>query len=231
MPSRFILASGSPRRRQMIALLGIDFEVIKPDVDETLHPDETPYAYVQRLSQLKAEAVAGSLDAPATVLAADTIVLLAADTIGVDEHGEILGKPETSEAAWKMLRRLRDRDHIVCTAFALMRMGDPPCTITNSVQTTVHMRDYSDAEIEAYIASGDPFDKAGSYAIQNTQFNPVATIEGCHNNVIGLPLCAVKRALVEVGWPGIIAPEGCDCPSFKPGTVSTSLNHSDPQHW
>lgn len=227
MTARFILASGSPRRRQMIGSLGIEFDVIKPDVDESLHPDEEPYAYVKRLSRLKAETVAGSLTSPATVLAADTIVLLAADTIGVDEHGEILGKPETPEAAWTMLRRLRDRDHVVCTAFAMMRIGDSPRTITDLVKTTVHMRDYADNEIEAYITSGDPFDKAGSYAIQNTAFNPVATIEGCHNNVIGLPLCAVKRALAAVDWPGITVPEGCDCPTFEPGTVSASLNYSE----
>jgi len=119
-----------------------------------------------------------------------------------------------------MLRRLRDRDHVVCTAFTLIRMADSSedgmHTISDAVQTTVHMRRYSDAEIEAYIASKDPFDKAGSYAIQNTDFDPVAYIDGCRSNVMGLPLCAVKRALAQIGWPGIAAPDGCDCPPFVP---------------
>jgi septum formation protein len=224
MPSRFILASGSPRRRELIASLGINFEIIKPDVDESRRPDELPFDYVTRLSQFKAKAVAQTLTTPAMVLAADTIVLLAADTIGVDEAGDILGKPENADAARVMLRALRDRDHIVCTAFTMMRLGEESQTITDTVKTVVHMRNYSDDEMAAYITSGDPFDKAGSYAIQNTQFNPVATIDGCHNNVIGLPLCAVKRALATLHWPGIIAPEGCDCPAFTPGIASESLN-------
>ena len=215
MPPRFILASGSPRRRELIASLGIDFEVITPDVDENRRPGEAPFDYVQRLSRLKAETAASSLKSPVTVLAADTIVMLAADTIGVDETGEILGKPENAHDAWDMLRRLRDRDHIVCTAFTVLRIGDSVASVSDSARTTVHMRDYADSEIAAYIASGDPFDKAGSYAIQNRQFDPVAYIDGCHNNVIGLPLCAVKRALAQLGWDSIAAPDGCDCPPFK----------------
>ena len=102
MPQRFILASGSPRRRDMITSLNIDFEIIKPDVDETLIPGERPFDYVRRLSVLKAETVENSLKSAATILAADTIVLLAADTIGVDGQGDILGKPVGEEAAWAM---------------------------------------------------------------------------------------------------------------------------------
>jgi len=220
MPPQFILASGSPRRQQLIDSLGIDFVVIKPEVDESRLPGENPFDYVRRLSHLKAKAVVASLESPATVLAADTIVLLAADTIGVDEQGELLGKPENAADAWRMLRSLRDRDHIVCTALTVQQIGATPMTITDMVNTTVRMRNYTDAEIAAYVASEDPFDKAGSYAIQNTQFNPVAYINGCHNNVIGLPLCAVKRALARLGWPGITAPDGCDCPPYQGGSNS-----------
>ncbi|GAB4512982.1 MAG: Maf family nucleotide pyrophosphatase [Anaerolineae bacterium] len=215
MVERFILASGSPRRREMVASLGIDFEIIKPDVDESQLPGEPPFVYVKRLSLLKANTVAALLETPATILAADTIVILAADTIGIGVQGEILGKPLDADDARQMLRRLRDDAHIVCTAFTLKRLGEPAQTITRLTRTTVTMRPYTDAEINAYIASGDPFDKAGSYAIQNADFHPVAHIEGCYDNVVGLPLCAVQRALVEIGWPGLAAPADCDCETFE----------------
>lgn len=224
---RFILASGSPRRRELIASLGIPFEVVKSDVDETQHPGEPPYEYVKRLSIEKAEAVAGQVTAsPAVVLAADTIVVLAADTIGVDAQGEILGKPVDADDARQMLRRLRGRDHIVCTAVTVDKIGAQHAaplrqTLTELTYTTVMMRDYADNEIEAYIASGDPFDKAGSYAIQHAGFHPVARIDGCYTNVVGLPLCAVRRALAGIGWPDITAPDGCDCPIFVPANQST----------
>lgn len=246
--TRFILASGSPRRREMIASLGIQFEIIKPDIDETQHIGEDPYTYVERLSRQKAQAVLRRLSEKrsteteqavsgqgAVVLAADTIVL-AADTIGVETDGGLLGKPVDADDAWAMLRRLRGTWHIVCTAFCLMqvdqqyaaaakrgtdrlrepegdaKLGVRNLTVSHRVSTRVLMRDYADAEIEAYVGSGDPFDKAGGYAIQHAGFRPVAQIDGCYNNVVGLPLCAVKRALVVVRWPGIVASDGCDCP-------------------
>jgi septum formation protein len=116
-----------------------------------------------------------------------------------------------------MLRALRGRAHTVCTAFCITRTGSNSQTVTDAIFTTVHMRNYSDDEIEVYIASGDPFDKAGSYAIQHPGFRPVKSIEGCYSNVVGLPLCAVKRALHRIGWPGIIAAQGCDCTVFVVG--------------
>lgn len=190
---RLILASSSPRRKELIGSLGILFEIIKPDIDETQHTGENPFDYVQRLSIEKAQAVADQIEGDAAILAADTIVVLAADTIGVAEDGELLGKPADAEEARTMLTKLRNRAHIVCTAFTLKQVNGK--TITQMVKTNVYMRDYSDAEIEAYIATGDPFDKAGSYAIQHEEFAPVARIEGDRNNVIGLPLDAVKAAL------------------------------------
>lgn len=210
----FILASGSPRRRDMIASLGIHFTVNKPDIDESPHPSETPLAYVQRLSSAKADAVAGRLSAPATILAADTIVILSADTIGITDTGELLGKPENPIHAREMLMSLRNRPHVVITSFTLLRLGDNPARYADTVQTRVFMRDYTDAEIEAYIATGDPFDKAGGYAIQHNGFMPVLHIEGCYNNVVGLPLCAVKRGLIAVGWENISASEYCDCTQY-----------------
>jgi len=211
----FILASGSPRRRDMIASLGIDFAIIKPDIDETQYPSEPPLAYVQRLSSSKADAVAKRLSSPATILAADTIVILSADTIGITDTGDLLGKPENSIHARDMLLSLRNRPHVVITAFTLLHLGENPARYSDYAQTRVFMRDYADAEIEAYIATGDPFDKAGGYAIQHNGFMPVSHIEGCYNNVVGLPLCAVKRGLIAVGWANIGASEYCDCPKYR----------------
>lgn len=200
---RFILASSSPRRRELLASLNIPFAVIKPDVDETQHQDESPLDYVERLSKEKAQTVAEQIAAPALVLAADTIVLLAADTIGVFDD-EILGKPANANEARTMLRHLRGRAHTVCTAMTLRHLNGTQSahTLTRLTQTTVYMRDYSDVEIDAYIATGDPFDKAGSYAIQHEGFHPVARIEGSQTNVVGLPLETLNTMLVEIGFPG-----------------------------
>lgn len=207
-----ILASSSPRRRDLIASLGIPFTVVRPDINEDIRPDESPIAYVERLSREKATAVAASLPESNVVLAADTIVL-AADTVGVTGGGTLLGKPADAAESRAMLRRLREHPHTVHTAFALMRGGTSQPLHAERVETRVTMRPYSDAEIDAYIATGDPFDKAGSYAIQHNGFNPVARIDGCYTNVVGLPLCAVKRALAQAGF-AVDAPAGCDCAAF-----------------
>lgn len=218
---KFILASSSPRRRELLGSLGIPFTVIKPDIDETQHPGEPPLIYVARLSQQKAEAVgtrhvvSDEFD-PEVILAADTVVILGADTLGVDEHGDILGKPVDANDARDMLRRLRGRVHQVCTAMTLFTpvSGDHGGeVITRVTSTNVTMRDYSDAEIDAYIATGDPFDKAGSYAIQHPVFRPVANIDGCYTNVVGLPLCTLKNMLAEISWPDITPVTACDCPA------------------
>jgi septum formation protein len=197
-----ILASSSPRRRELLASLGVQYEIIKPDVDETPLAGEAPLALVRRLSREKALAAARQLQARQFVLAADTIVILAADTLGVDERGEVLGKPASADEARAMLRALRGRAHLVCTAFTLLRADAPHDAHTQVVATRVHMRDYTDDEIEAYIATGDPFDKAGSYAIQHEVFQPVARIEGSYSNVVGLPTDEVGAALRQ--W-GVIA--------------------------
>ena len=202
---QFVLASGSPRRRELLASLGIDFTVIKSDIDETQHPGENPYAYVRRLSIEKAEAVAERIAQPALILAADTVVILAADTIGVTEDGEILGKPADAAEAQVMLRRLRGCDHVVCTALTLLRLDgierqSSQQTITELTRTTVTMRTYSDTEIDAYISTGDPFDKAGGYAIQHEGFHPVERIDGSYSNVVGLPLETLRGMLTQIGY-------------------------------
>jgi septum formation protein len=195
---RFILASSSPRRREIIGSMIEDFEIIKPDIDESQGAAEAPLDYVKRLSQEKAQAVAAKIEGESAILAADTVVILAADTIGIAQDGEILGKPSTAEEARTMLQRLRNRPHLVCTAFTLLRGEEQHSEI---VTTTVYMRDYSDAEIDAYIATGDPFDKAGSYAIQHEAFHPVSHIEGSYSNVVGLPADEVKAALGKLNIP------------------------------
>lgn len=220
---RLILASSSPRRRALIASLGQPFDIVKPDIDEDIRRGEPPLDYVSRLSREKAAAVLAQLSyanggksEAQIVLAADTIVL-ASDTIGIEQDGGLLGKPRDAGEAWDMLSRLRDRPHEVHTAFALHRTGDDHPIWAERVRTVVTMRPYSDQEIAAYIASGDPFDKAGGYAIQHAGFHPVARIDGCYNNVVGLPLCRVKTALASVGWGNVTAPDGCDCEPFDLG--------------
>lgn len=196
-----ILASSSPRRRELLTQIlsphQLSFSIIKPDIDETQNPGESPLMYASRLSQEKAQAVAQQMT-EGTILAADTVVILAADTIGIEENGEILGKPADADDARHILKRLRNRPHMVCTAFTLLSLAFKQ-QHTEIVGTQVLMRDYTDAEIDAYIATGDPFDKAGSYAIQHPDFNPVARIDGSYSNVVGLPVEAVRAAMTDFG--------------------------------
>lgn len=191
-PMRLILASSSPRRRELLAQLGLRFEIIQPDIDESRRADEELVGYADRLSREKAEAVARQLDArPALIIAADTIVM---------DDGELLGKPADAADARRMLRQLRGRQHLVVTAFTLYQAGATARVITRHARTVVEMRDISDSEIDAYIASGDPLDKAGAYGIQNEEFRPVARIEGSYSNVVGLPLDKLQAALRELGY-------------------------------
>lgn len=184
MNETLILASASPRRQALLALLGISFVVQEAQVNETLHPEGTPEAMAGRLSRAKAWDIVDRVSG-GWVLAADTLVVLGA---------EVLGKPATAEEAAAMLRRLRGRAHRVVTAFTLVDAATGREHV-EVVASQVWMRDYSDAEIEAYVTSGEPMDKAGAYAIQDPRFAPVARVEGCPANVMGLPLCRVERAL------------------------------------
>jgi septum formation protein len=188
-----ILASSSPRRRELLLRLGIPFVVRPTGVDEealeatfTGPPEELgPY-----LARHKAEAALGTADAATpAILAADTTVIL---------DGQVLGKPRDADEAWLMLRRLRGRTHMVTTGVVLA-LPNKSSLQTRSVSTLVTMREFGDEEIAAYIATGDPFDKAGSYAIQHADFQPVARFDGCVTNVIGLPLCSVATLLREAG--------------------------------
>jgi MAF protein len=190
-----VLASNSPRRKQLLGLTGWDFVVQAAWVDERVQPGERPEAYVRRLAEEKArsalEQARPALDADALVVAADTAV--------VDLDGEvILGKPGDAAEAERMLRSLRGRRHQVLSGLAALRAADG--RLASRVATTeVWMRAYSEAEMRAYIASGDPLDKAGAYAIQHAGFHPVQRLQGCYANVVGLPVCQLRRLLIELG--------------------------------
>jgi nucleoside triphosphate pyrophosphatase len=174
-----ILASNSPRRRQLLALTGMPFVVSVAGVDESQFPNETPAEYVLRLAETKARAIQAEADQ--VVLAADTTVVDGAD---------ILGKPGDESEAIAMLRRLRGHRHQVYTGIALLRASDG-FLLKDLCVTDVPMREYSDEEVQAYVATGDPLDKAGAYAIQHSEFHPVARMDGCFASVMGLPVCHV----------------------------------------
>lgn len=185
MIHKLILASNSPRRRKLFALAEWDFNVIVADVDETPFADESPRDYVIRLAQAKAVAVKDRAESDAVVIGSDTTVV---------DGNEILGKPVDEADAERMLKQLRGRTHQVFTGVAVYRIRDGK-TLTELSITDVPMRNYSDDEIRAYIATGDPMDKAGAYAIQHPDFQPVASMSGCFASVMGLPLCHILRAL------------------------------------
>lgn len=187
MTANLVLASNSPRRRQILALAGLTFTVRPVAIDESPLPGEQPMPYVLRLAQSKARAAREQVDADAVILTADT-------TVAVD--GDILGKPANALQARAMLDQLRGRDHWVYTAVGVSSAQD---LRTDLCGTQVWMRPYTPAEVEDYIASGDPFDKAGGYAIQHAGFHPVTRTVGCYAGVVGLPLCHVVPLLAAFG--------------------------------
>jgi MAF protein len=177
---QLILASNSPRRRQLLALANSNFQVSIADVDESQLPwRETPADYVLRLAETKARAI--QADADQLVLAADTAVV---------DGDTILGKPVDNADAVAMLTSLRGHTHQVYTGIALLRLSDGHI-LKDLCVTDVPMRDYSDEEIRAYVETGDPLDKAGAYAIQHPEFHPVTNLSGCYASVMGLPMCHV----------------------------------------
>jgi MAF protein len=181
-----VLASNSPRRRQLLSLTGWLFSVSAADVDESQHANESPADYVLRLAETKARAIDANSDQ----------IVLAADTTVVD-GSDILGKPKDKVEATAMLKRLRGHTHQVHTGIAVLRAKDM-FLLKDLCVTDVPMRDYSDEEIESYVKTGDPLDKAGAYAIQHPEFKPVAQIDGCFASVMGLPVCHVMRLMRQM---------------------------------
>ena len=183
-----VLASSSPRRQQLLEMLRIPFRVIAPDVDEHVLPAETPDHYVSRLARAKAEAVAARAPG-ALILAADTTVVLG---------GEIFGKPESPADAVAMLTRLQGRTHEVMTGVAVLRDGDVAQALDIS---RVTFRPMDQAGLESYVATGEPLDKAGAYAIQGVGALLIARVEGDVYGVMGLPVGLVVDLLARFGRP------------------------------
>ena len=176
-----ILASASPRRKELLSLFGIPFVIRAADIDEAMDPAKAPFDEVARVSRLKALATEHSDDD--VVIAADTIVVCG---------GEVLGKPRDEEDARRMLRLLSGRDHQVMTGCTLLR-GEKALTFTEV--TDLHFRDLRPEEIAAYVQSGEPMDKAGSYGIQGGAALFCQRLVGDYYNVMGLPVCRLGEAL------------------------------------
>jgi MAF protein len=196
------------------------FSVDVSNVDETRRPDENPGDYVRRLAAEKARAVLPRARQEHIIIGADTSVVIDAD---------VLGKPASTEEARQMLTRLRARSHQVYTGIAVLRASDGQLW-SDVVITDVPMRAYSDDEIERFIQSGDPMDKAGAYGIQNPDFQPVASMAGCYASVMGLPLCSLTVLLRQAGvTPRADAARNCQttinyqCPVFQ--SVLQSVSH------
>ncbi len=187
-----ILASASQRRQQFLRDLGLTFTVHVADIDETPLPDEDPAAMTRRLAEQKAHVVAQRLAAEGReglIVASDT-------TVAMD--GMNYGKPLDAADAVRMLRELRDGVHEVISAVTVLRTTDRQSAARINY-TQVTMRAYTDAEIDAYVASGDPMDKAGAYGIQSPGFAPACALDGCFASVMGLPLADLADLLAEFG--------------------------------
>ena len=180
---QLILASQSPRRRELLGLFGIPFTVRVADVDETMDPGKDPYDQVAQVSRRKALAV--QREPEDVVVAADTIVVCA---------GQILGKPGSEAQAYEMLRLLSGRDHQVMTGMTVLR-GE--CCLTVTEVTDIHFRPLSDREIRSYIRSGEPMDKAGAYGIQGGAALFAEKMVGDYYNVVGLPVCRLWQLLAQ----------------------------------
>jgi nucleoside triphosphate pyrophosphatase len=186
MSVALVLASSSPRRRELLGLIGVSHTIVPADIDETLLPGESPHPHAERLAREKAMAVA-TREPNAVVIAADTIVVV---------DGEILGKPRDERDAAAMLRRLAGRSHVVLTAVAVARAG---AVVSDVESVVVTFRDLSDADIARYIATREPMDKAGAYGIQGFGATIVTRVEGDYFAVMGLALGLMVRLMARVG--------------------------------
>ena len=189
MTLHLVLASASPRRAELLRATGIAFDVIPADVDETLRDGETPAAYVTRVAEAKARAIHHR--------APDRVVLAADTTVVIDDH--VLGKPEDADDARRMLGLLSGRSHDVVTGVTLIDTGGAVETRLDT--TAVEFAALSPDEIDWYVASGEPMDKAGAYAIQGLASRFVRRIDGSYSNVVGLPVALVYEMLRRTGGP------------------------------
>jgi len=189
-----VLGSASPRRREMIAWLGVPFVTRSADIDESTRPGEAPHAYLERVTGAKLDAVRGlDLGTARGVLVADTMV--------VAPGGAILGKPRDDAEAAAMIERLSGAVHEVSTRFALGEASPAaPVAFARTVTTRVAFRAVSAQEAAAYAATGEGRDKAGAYAVQGRAAAFIERLEGSYTNVVGLPLCEVVVAMRDLGW-------------------------------
>ena len=186
--SKLILASASPRRKELLSLVGLNFEIKPSNAKEIILKGETPGEHVLRLSEEKAVSI--SIHNPdAWVLGADTIVII---------NGEVLGKPASADEAREMLRKLSGRKHTVITGFCIVRQSTG-IIVRNTVESSVVFKEISEDEIDWYVRKKEPYDKAGGYAVQGIGAFFIKEIHGSYTNVIGLPLCEVMEALKKIG--------------------------------
>jgi septum formation protein len=183
-----VLASESTRRVDLLRTLGVSFSIIPPDIDESRHPSELPRDYVLRVSHNKAHKV-GSLFPDKWIIGADTIVV---------HKNRILGKPLSEKDAIDMLSRLRGNWHKVYTGYAILNMSRN-ILLQDVAETKVFIKDLTDTEIERYVKTTEPLDKAGSYAVQGKGGYMVKEIKGSYTNVVGLPICEITEALLSLG--------------------------------
>ncbi|MCH7737695.1 MAG: 23S rRNA (uracil(1939)-C(5))-methyltransferase RlmD [Chloroflexi bacterium] len=198
-PASLTLASASPRRRELMENLGLEFTVMPAGLPEETIAGESPLDMVRRLSKEKAQAVAAGMDSGLVIGADSTVVF----------EGQAVGKPVDDDDARRMLRQLSGTTHHVSTGLTVVDAATGK-TLSDAMTSQITLRDLTDQEIEASIASGVPRDKAGAYAVQDTELRPAADWEGCYNNIVGLPICRLLELLQELGYT---PPEGWSVPS------------------
>ena len=204
-----VLASASPRRKELMAILGLDFQVMAADVLEDQFPGEPAQDMVMRLSLDKASALAERMT--------DELVIGADSTVVLD--GEVLGKPADADDARRMLRRLSGTQHQVMTGLSVVNAATGNHQ-TDWMASDIKLRTLSEAEIDASIRSGIPFDKAGAYAVQDQELRPAEWWRGCYSNIVGLPLCRLLEMLQALGYPlpdrkTLRAPSSCTAGPFQ----------------
>jgi len=203
MPASLTLASASPRRRELMKALGLDFTITPADLSEDQIPGESPQEMVQRLSLEKAQAVAANMGSGLVIGADSTVVF----------EGRAVGKPVDDEEARRMLRELSGTTHHVSTGLTVIDAASGRA-LSDSMTSQITLRDLTDQEIERSIASGVPRDKAGAYAVQDTELRPAIDWQGCYNNIVGLPVCRLLEMLRELGYQtpaGWTVPSGVVC--------------------
>ena len=203
VPTGLTLASASPRRRELMDALGLDFIITPANLGEEAIPGESPFEMVRRLSREKAQAIAANMDSGLVIGADSTVVF----------EGQAIGKPADDDEARRMLRQLRGTTHHVSTGLTVVDAGSGR-TLSDAMTGQITLRDITEQEIEDSIASGVPRDKAGAYAVQDTELRPATHWQGCYNNIVGLPVCRLLEMLEELGYEmptGWTVPAGVVC--------------------